>query len=911
MRPPALTASLVFAILILPLLGWAQGSETRLDLRIPAQDLKSSLRVVARRFDCNIIFSEADVSGHMGPPLSGMYTAESAYEALLTGTPLVADLSERGTIVIRPRGNSSAKQSAEVHEPTSTAKTVVITGRAGVEDRTRAESSYSISVVPQERVRESGASSVADSIRTTPGFWVENSGGEASANVRARGIPVDGFASVQVAEDGIPIQHDPGLGYLNADQSLRLDETIREIQVVRGGPSSIFSSNAPGGLINYITRKPGPERQGLLKLTLGDDGLYRTDVWLGGPLWNGWRGTFSGFYRIEAGVRDPGYNFNSGGQFRVSVGHDVGTGTLDVDYKRIGDHVGFYTDIPLRIDGNRVRSLPGLNADTGLLIGPETENVRVRSLTGQSLLNLSNGTAVMLDQATAHLVQQVDEWRIENHLRLRATHQERVGLFPLSVQTGPVRLSQLLPQAQTFAPQVASLQFRYVDSPNTVFNGTANGNGLELDADIRQISIHEQELMDDLRLSRKLRIAGQTHDVSVGLYLMSAHETFSRYAAIALTDVRNHSRLLNLVGLDSGGAITGVLTENGIIRDGAEFQDGAGNQQTRALYAADEWQINESLRLDLGSRVEMMHTAGQSEGTDTVNLGQTNTLSDKSYLTGNGVFRAFDRTFLWPTWTIGANWQLSARSGLFARITAAARLPSIGDFITNPTSNPVVNRTGMYELGIKFSASRLETYATLFDTEYHNYGVTQAVYDRGTTAISLQNYYGNTRDYGIELDSSLHLAKHLDLAFGATLQRPVYTALQYTAQSGNSLVNLDYNGNQLIRVPKISLSASPAVRLFNDRLRAEISVEHYGSRYADEANQQKLPPYTVISANARLRLSSKLTFYITSYNLTNTIGLTEGNPNSGEILTSQAGAPVFVARPILGRSAKISLLYSF
>jgi outer membrane receptor protein involved in Fe transport len=157
----------------------------------------------------------------------------------------------------------------------------------------------------------------------------------------------------------------------------------------------------------------------------------------------------------------------------------------------------------------------------------------------------------------------------------------------------------------------------------------------------------------------------------------------------------------------------------------------------------------------------------------------------------------------------------------------------------------------------------------------------------------------------------LRLTEHFALLFGGTLQRPVYTSLQYTAQSGTSLVNLDYNGNQLLRVPKISLSASPAVSLFKDRLRAEISVERYGTRYADAANQQKLPPYTVVSANARLQLSRTLTFYVNSYNLTNAIGLTEGSPNSSEILTSQAGAPVFVARPILGRSVKISLLYTF
>ncbi len=83
------------------------------------------------------------------------------------------------------------------------------------------------------------------------------SGGEASGNVRARGIPVDGFGSITLLEDGLPVQNDPSLGYLNGDQAFRLDETIDRIEVVRGGPSSIFYSNAPAGAVNL---HPAPRR---------------------------------------------------------------------------------------------------------------------------------------------------------------------------------------------------------------------------------------------------------------------------------------------------------------------------------------------------------------------------------------------------------------------------------------------------------------------------------------------------------------------------------------------------------------------------------------------------------------------------------------------------------------------------
>ena len=72
--------------------------------------------------------------------------------------------------------------------------------------------------------------------------------------------------AVGMLEDGLPVQHDPGLGWLNADQSFRLDDTIERIEVVRGGPASMFSSNAPGGVVNFITRKPGDEPEGNVKV---------------------------------------------------------------------------------------------------------------------------------------------------------------------------------------------------------------------------------------------------------------------------------------------------------------------------------------------------------------------------------------------------------------------------------------------------------------------------------------------------------------------------------------------------------------------------------------------------------------------------------------------------------------------
>ncbi|HEV3324147.1 MAG TPA: carboxypeptidase regulatory-like domain-containing protein, partial [Puia sp.] len=146
---------------------------------------------------------------------------------------------------------------------------VIVTGRAGALNRTKLQTSYSVTSIGYNALSLQSPTSVTETLKSVPGFWVESTGGEASGNVRARGVPVDGYGSIQLLEDGVPVQHDPALGYLNADQAFRFDETIQSIEVVRGGPSSVFYSNAPAGAVNYIPRAVGDKTEGIFKLTLG------------------------------------------------------------------------------------------------------------------------------------------------------------------------------------------------------------------------------------------------------------------------------------------------------------------------------------------------------------------------------------------------------------------------------------------------------------------------------------------------------------------------------------------------------------------------------------------------------------------------------------------------------------------
>ncbi|MES3045570.1 Plug domain-containing protein [Sphingomonas faeni] len=132
---------------------------------------------------------------------------------------------------------------------------ILVTGRLGTVAQKKVDASYSITTISEKDLRERAIGNLAEAMQQIPGVWADSSGGVGANNTRVRGIPRGGYESLAVYEDGLPIQHDPGINWINVDQFLRIDETYSGIEAVRGGPSSIFAANAPGGLVNFIPRK--------------------------------------------------------------------------------------------------------------------------------------------------------------------------------------------------------------------------------------------------------------------------------------------------------------------------------------------------------------------------------------------------------------------------------------------------------------------------------------------------------------------------------------------------------------------------------------------------------------------------------------------------------------------------------
>jgi outer membrane receptor protein involved in Fe transport len=116
-----------------------------------------------------------------------------------------------------------------------------------------------------------------------------------------------------------------------------------------------------------------------------------------------------------------------------------------------------------------------------------------------------------------------------------------------------------------------------------------------------------------------------------------------------------------------------------------------------------------------------------------------------------------------------------------------------------------------------------------------------------------------------------------------------------------SLTNYtDFNGNVDPRTPRTLLTVDEAYLLPAKLGRAYVRYHYQGAFYNDIGNGVKIPGYGRWDAGIVWNATERLNFNLSVQNLTNTLGITEGNPRQG--LTQQVVNGSFYARAIAGRN---------
>ena len=116
------------------------------------------------------------------------------------------------------------------------------------------DTAASVIVLAPEDLSTTAALTLDDALRQVPGFSLFRRSGSRTANptaqgVSLRGVGASGASRALVLADGIPI-NDPFGGWVYWGRVPR--ESVSRVEVVRGGSSHLYGTDALGGVVNFI-----------------------------------------------------------------------------------------------------------------------------------------------------------------------------------------------------------------------------------------------------------------------------------------------------------------------------------------------------------------------------------------------------------------------------------------------------------------------------------------------------------------------------------------------------------------------------------------------------------------------------------------------------------------------------------
>ena len=766
-------------------------------------------------------------------------------------------------------------------------KEVVVTGSSS--PRSKLESSVAITTMGAKAIEDRAPSSTAALLQTIPGFVVEASGGEIGNNLFARGIPSAGaYEYVQIQEDGLPVFEDGALQFANADTFYRLDETVSKMEAVRGGSASIFANNAPGGIINFISKTGQNEFMGRAKFTTSDYGMFRTDLNLSGALiqdklfFN-----VGGFYRADNGVRNTGFTANKGGQIKGNITYKFDDSDyLRVNFKHLDDRNTFYLPIPLKSNNGKIEGIDGFNPNYGTLTSVNFSHLNVPQYGGGTFsADLEDGSHPIIKSIGAEFKKKISEKvTFKNAFKQTNIDLNYNAIFP---NGGPWTQDAYATGVQNTT--ASNLTYSYVDNGQTL-----DQNALIMRADLWHIEKKMNNFANNFSFSFDLDPVQLTAGYYYSNWKSNQYWNWNSY----LVGVSDNPRLLNVKD-----NTTGVdHTWNGVERITWLERDAQTKGILNDIYADAEIKATDNLTFNAGLRYNKDKYSGYRDNArffaEDLGILDNNT-ADDAVTTVKGNPYAYWRYDVseW-SYTAAGNYKFNDNMASYVRYSHGFRSPIEESFYDNAADLSKLENTevNQFELGYKYSNSFFSVNANLFHMNLKNVAFTDILSDG-----SSENKFADVNNIGLEVETNARY-EMVKLNFTFTVQKPEYDNFTGTNADGSAF---DFNGNTARRIPKFFCNLRPEVDITKD-FTAYVQFSYYDKKFTNQDNRQVLPAYKEVGAGLNYTYNN-LRFAVDASNLFNEIGLTEGDPRQ----TTAAASDVFMARPILGRAFRFSVAINF
>jgi len=767
---------------------------------------------------------------------------------------------------------------------------VIVTGSSN--PKTKLESSIAVTTMSAKQIEARSPQSTADLLQSIPGFLVETSGGEVGNNLFARGIPSAGaYEYVQIQEDGLPIFEDGALQFANIDNFYRVDLTVDRMEAVKGGSASIFASGAPGGIINFTSKTGQNEMKGITKLTVGDYGLFRTDFNVGGAVvedklfFN-----VGGFYRVDQGIRDPGFDANKGGQVKMNVTYKFDKGYARVYYKNLNDRNIFYQSTPFVMDGDEVKEYPGFDANYGTFTSRNFSKLKIPQGGGGFFeADLEDGVHPITNTIGGEFKFDLsDKITVKNAFKNTDIDMDYNAIFA-SQWMGDVSTQGQV--ADQYGIPSGDATFTYDD------NGNVLGAGTELKrADYWFIHKDMQNFANNLSFNFNL----EKVNLTVGYYYSNWKSDQNWNWSSFLLSASDNPRLVNLSDSNSGME----YSYHGITDISWLQRESQIKNTINAFFADAEFDLSEDFTANVGLRYDDSKYSGVGDhgtwGNDIGVLDNNTADNNVNILQGDYTYWKYDLSEL--SYTGALNYKISSNMASYVRYSHGFRAP-IEESFYGPAVESGAGTEGLKgldptkvdqtELGFKYSAPNFALFANAFYMKLDNI----AYQDIQTGGVS-EKKFANVENIGLELEAIVKLGD-LNLNFNGTLQNPEYTGYEGSESA--------LNGNTARRIANFYFIFRPDYNI-NEDINVYVSSSYFGKKYQDIGNTFELPAFNVVNIGGSYTLNN-IRFAVDVSNLFNTIGLTEADGRQDGV--APVSGETFMGRSILGTAAKLSVAINF
>ncbi|WP_188689729.1 TonB-dependent receptor domain-containing protein [Bowmanella pacifica] len=864
---------------------------------LPADTLPQTLMRLAEQADLQVSIAPSLPLGH-SPSIQGHYTVQTILERLLTDSGLRFEISQGNILVF-------ADESIPAVDTQQSWNHILVTGQ-NAQRRSVLDSSLSVTYLSRDTLQLLAPASTAELLQQTTGFWVEDSGGEANNNVAPRGLRGgEGFRFISLMEDGLPVVYDG----VWSDFFVRQDLMTQGVETIRGGSSGIFTLNGPAAMVNLLGVRGGSNHAGNLVFRQGlDHGYSRLDLRFDGPLDGDWHYAVGGFYRVAQGVRDPGFDTDRGGQVsaRLSLLQDVQS--LELVFKHLNDNTSFFAPLPMQNFDSPV-GVEGIDATHSTMLSDDLRHLRFETPAGTVSHDLADGQLTKMNSVGVYYERALSGGlTVNNRLRFADLYNSLYTVMNLGNDT-LLNAETLLdsPELQRFlatVPQATGVAYRYVASHEWVENpALINANGLVTFSYPLYSQYDARQWLNHASLDYQW----QDHSLTAGhIFAQSRFDALplDQWQGKVLTDVRHRPRRLDIVAVDADGAPQASFTAQGLWDyAGPAYLQGKGKLTSHSVYANLEYQWHEDWVWDLGARHEWLSLEADAY-TDKVFDLPSGKLS--RYVSGHQFSRQAE--YQRSAWSLGVNHKLSDWSATFIRLASAFEMPRLlsfgnqlgwGDYESSIPEGLGFGRPiklQFVEWGVRMADARWSLAATLFQTRFNplNFTVYRGVEHEQQTVMI------DTRTHGLEFELGYRASSAWQVDLLGVWQQARFDGIPQI------LPEHRYNGNQVTRTPALQLRFIPRYRW--DEIEAYAVWSYVGHRYSDVANDFALAAYQKLDVGVSWQLMPALKLSLAAKNLTNTLGLTEGNPRDD---LNQRDSEYFYARPIFGRHVSLALDWHF